>query len=120
MEPPLKRPSDRLQELDVLRGLAALSVLCYHYTTHYKDLFSPSGPVLFNFAWGNCGVQIFFIISGFVILMTLEKTQRPMDFIVSRFSRLYPCYWAAVILTFIAVKLFPVHLPWPHKRRWTV
>jgi peptidoglycan/LPS O-acetylase OafA/YrhL len=33
--------------------------------------------------------------------MTLEKTHRSLDFVVSRFSRLYPAYWAAVVLTFL-------------------
>jgi peptidoglycan/LPS O-acetylase OafA/YrhL len=45
-------------------------------------------------------VNFFFIISGFVIFMTLEKTARPMDFVVSRFSRLFPAYWTAILLTF--------------------
>ena len=49
------------------------------------------------------------MISGFVILMTLEHTERPLDFIVSRFSKLYPCYWAAIMLTFCVVRVY--HLP---------
>src|SRR5882672_9968995 len=107
----MKNSSERLQELDVLRGLAALSVVCYHYTTRYIEYFAPPEPTLFDFPWGQYGIQFFFIISGFVILMTLEKTQRPLDFVVSRFSRLYPAYWAACILTFTLVKLFPLHIP---------
>ena len=50
------------------------------------------------------------MISGFVILMTLEKTKRPLDFIVSRFSRLFPCYWVAIILTFTVVSIFHLHV----------
>ncbi len=46
------------------------------------------------------------MISGFVILMTLERTRRPLDFVVSRFSRLYPAYWVAVLLTFLVVTFF--------------
>jgi len=99
----------RLLELDVLRGLAALMVLCFHSTTDYTNLYSPNFPPLFKFPFGRYGVDLFFMISGFVILMTLEKTKRPLDFIVSRFSRLYPCYWAAIILTFCVVNLS--HLP---------
>jgi peptidoglycan/LPS O-acetylase OafA/YrhL len=103
--------SGRLLELDALRGLAALSVLCFHYTTRYTEFFSPACPALFHFPWFKNGVQLFFIISGFVILMTLEKTKRPLDFFVSRFSRLYPCYWAAIALTFLVMQIFPLHLP---------
>src|SRR5689334_21950406 len=99
----LKKNSERLLELDVLRGLAAFGVLCYHYTTHHTLLFSPTIKPLFNFPYGVYGVELFFMISGFVIFMTLENTKRPLDFIVSRFSRLYPCYWASVILTFSVI-----------------
>ncbi len=94
----------RWVELDVFRGLAALYVLCFHYTIAYAEL-SGSQP-FFHLKTGIFGVQLFFIISGFVIIMTLERSQRPMDFIVSRFSRLYPGYWAAVLLTFVLVKIF--------------
>jgi peptidoglycan/LPS O-acetylase OafA/YrhL len=46
-------------------------------------------------------VNLFFIISGFVIFMTLNATKRPMDFLVGRFSRLFPTYWAAIAVTFL-------------------
>jgi len=46
------------------------------------------------------------MVSGFVIFWTLNKTEKPLDFLVSRFSRLYPAYWLAVIVTFSAVYAF--------------
>ena len=102
-------PSSRLGELDVLRGLAALSIVVFHYTSAYPQLYNPYEPVLFNFYSGKYGVDLFFIISGFVIFMTLEKASSPLDFIVSRFSRLFPCYWAAVILTFLVVEKYSLY-----------
>lgn len=96
--------SQRFTELDALRGLAALGVVIFHYTSIYSGEYRPDPPALFEFPWGNYGVHLFFMISGFVIFMTLEKTKHPMDFIVSRFSRLYPAYWAAVIVTYVIVK----------------
>lgn len=90
----------RLVEVDALRGLAALAVVLFHYTTKFNELFSPTRPPTLSFPDGHYGVNLFFIISGFVIFMTLEKTSRPMDFVVSRFSRLFPAYWVAVVLTF--------------------
>ncbi|MBF0571567.1 MAG: acyltransferase [Candidatus Omnitrophica bacterium] len=97
--------SERILELDVLRGLAAISILCLHYTTGYSEHYFPPYPTLFDFPKGYYGISLFFMISGFVIFMTLEKTRNPRDFVVSRFSRLYPGYWAAVILTFSLVRV---------------
>lgn len=94
-----KRTS-RLVEVDALRGLAALAVVLFHYTTRFAELFGANPPPTFAFPDGFYGVNLFFIISGFVIFMTLEKTTRPMDFVVSRFSRLFPAYWVAIMLTF--------------------
>jgi peptidoglycan/LPS O-acetylase OafA/YrhL len=46
------------------------------------------------------------MISGFVIFMTLDRTQRPLDFVVSRFSRLFPAYWIAIAITFSVLTIF--------------
>ncbi len=89
----------RLGELDALRGLAALAVVMFHFTTRYALVYGHRDPMLVSVPWGHFGVQFFFGISGFVIFMTLERTKRPMDFVVSRVSRLYPAYWAAIAMT---------------------
>ena len=95
--------SVRLVELDALRGIAAMAVVAYHYTTHYANQIGHMTPLRFGFPAGNYGVHLFFLISGFVIFMTLERTRNAMDFVVSRFSRLYPAYWAAMLVTGIVV-----------------
>ena len=90
----------RLAELDALRGLAAMSVVLFHYTTRITQLYGePFTPTL-TFPRGDLGVHLFFIISGFVIFMTLDHTRSAADFVVGRFSRLFPTYWAAIALTF--------------------
>ncbi len=96
---------DRLLELDVLRGLAALAVVLYHYTGRFQQLYGYPAPPPFVVTQGYFGVEFFFCISGFVIFMTLERTRRPLDFVVSRFSRLWPAYIAALVLTFSVVHL---------------
>ena len=86
--------SNRLQELDALRGIAVMLVVLLHFTGadgQYKNIFK----------LGVTGVDLFFVISGFVILLTLEKTKNWQDFIVGRFSRLYPVYWLTVTVTAI-------------------
>jgi len=52
------------------------------------------------FKYGYLGVDLFFIISGFVILLSIKHNSLT-KFITSRFIRLYPTYWIAVFLTFL-------------------
>ncbi|RDB04585.1 acyltransferase family protein [Runella aurantiaca] len=88
----MSNKKQRLATLDTFRGIAALAVVLFHLTLHQAE-----APV--HFSWGVTGVDLFFIISGFVIYMTLNKTTRAVDFVFARFSRLYPVYWVAVTLT---------------------
>lgn len=99
----------RVGELDALRGLAALGVVAFHYTTFYQQEQGHLQPLGFGFPAGNYGVHLFFLISGFVIFMTLERTHSAMDFVVSRFSRLFPAYWAAMVIT--AAVVYTVGMP---------
>lgn len=73
--------------------------MAYHYTTRYAEVIGHQGGSLPSIAFGKYGVQLFFLISGFVIFMTLERTRGAMEFVVSRFSRLFPAYWAAMAIT---------------------
>jgi len=96
----------RLSELDALRGIAALMVVLCHYTYSYNELYSKHINFPFTFPEGKYGVQLFFLISGFVIFLTLNKTRHPLEFVISRLSRLYPAYWASVLLTFTLISIF--------------
>lgn len=97
---------NRFYELDALRGIAALMVVLYHYTSRYNEIYGHATTPLFNFEIGKTGVKLFFIISGFVIFLTINKIDRIKDFFISRFSRLYPTYWAAVLLTYALTTIF--------------
>ncbi|KSU67248.1 acyltransferase family protein [Arthrobacter sp. NIO-1057] len=97
--PPASAP--RLGLLDALRITAALFVVFYHYTAwgheHWGSKAPEFWPVLSEFTrYGQLGVQLFFLISGFVILMSLQG-KNIVGFIGSRVGRLYPAYWVAVI-----------------------
>lgn len=100
--------NNRLEVLDSVRGLAALFVVLYHYTTRYYDLYKVEKDYQLSFTYGNYGVEVFFIISGFVIFLTLSKTKTSLDFVVNRIIRLFPTYWISVTLTFIIISLFPL------------
>lgn len=96
----------RLLEVDALRGVAALAVVLFHHTTRYEQLYGTAAGPSFTVPHGHLGVNLFFVISGYVIFMTLERTRRAHDFVVSRFSRLFPAYWAALWITFAVTTTF--------------
>ncbi|EFL34438.1 conserved hypothetical protein [Streptomyces viridochromogenes DSM 40736] len=113
---PRRRQSSggRLRALDGLRLVAALMVAAYHYGGRDGEVAEAWGtspkeqfPTLHEyFAYGCLGVQVFFVISGFVICMS--GWGRPLkSFFASRASRLLPAYWAAVVLV-TAVFALPV------------
>ncbi|MFI9721327.1 acyltransferase family protein [Streptomyces sp. NPDC052396] len=100
----------RLYVLDGLRLLAALMVVVYHYTDLHggwgrrpTEVF-PHLTLVSRYGW--LGVEVFFLISGFVICMsTWGRTLG--DFIASRVSRIYPAYWFGVLLTGAVISLWP-------------
>lgn len=91
-------PAARIASLDALRGLAALSVLVFHYTTQFPRFYAEAPPAPFSFEFGYFGVHLFFMISGLVIMMSLDQS-RGRGFVRSRVIRLYPVFWASVLLT---------------------
>ena len=97
-----KNKGIRLTELDALRGLAAIAVVLCHYTSicHRLDVLD------FSFTWGSFGPHLFFLISGFVIFMSLGRSKSSVDFVFSRFSRLFPVYWLGVIISTVMVLCF--------------
>lgn len=98
---------DRMYELDVLRGIAVLAVVLFHYSTRYEDLFGHvKETFFFDFKYGFFGVQLFFIISGFVIYMTIMKCKNVKEFAFKRITRLYPAYIFSVIITYIIVTTY--------------
>ncbi|MBI9061925.1 MAG: acyltransferase [Marinilabiliaceae bacterium] len=103
----MTNPHNRLTVLDAFRGIAALAVVLYHYTIRYSLLYDFETPSFMQvFKYGYLGVHLFFIISGFVIFMTIQKNNTPLLFLYKRFTRLYPTYWICLIVTLLAVSIF--------------
>jgi peptidoglycan/LPS O-acetylase OafA/YrhL len=89
--------------LDALRGVAAMMVLIYHYTDNFAVPQSQRTALALPFVHlGAMGVELFFIISGFVIYMTIERTATIRGFAISRFARLYPTFVACLGVTLAA------------------
>jgi peptidoglycan/LPS O-acetylase OafA/YrhL len=117
-DPPARR-APRLAALDGLRLVCALAVAGYHFGDSWRldgvrppAYFLPdAAPVLI---YGFLGVEVFFLISGFVILMSgWGRTVR--DFAASRAARLYPAFWAGVLITTGVTAALPITggLPFP-------
>ncbi len=100
------QPAPRLQVLDGVRFIAALAVVLYHYSAQgssttgvYVDWMAAVGQ------YGYLGVDLFFVVSGFVILMSAQG-RTPREFVISRFIRIAPTFLLACTLTFGLVRTF--------------
>jgi peptidoglycan/LPS O-acetylase OafA/YrhL len=96
---PIPPTPHRLRELDGLRGLAALAVALYHYSYFIQFMVPGTALPSLQLHWGCDGVKLFFAISGFAMLATLERTRDLADFAYARARRLLPEYWVAMVLT---------------------
>lgn len=120
----------RFKELDALRGFAALWVVFYHFLVTQgllakqglafittPDPFGqthvwPSGVINLQ---GIRAVDLFFVISGFVIFMTVKNIGTVLDFIAARVARLFPAYLFSVALAGLLILALPVrqeHISW--------
>ena len=87
-----------LQSIQALRGVAALLVLFFH--THLivsKGEYLGQTPMGGVFAVGSAGVDIFFVLSGFIIMHAhsadISRPGNLKRYLYRRWSRVYPVYW---------------------------
>ncbi|MBI6183620.1 acyltransferase [Serratia proteamaculans] len=87
----------RLEYVDSIRGLAALSVVVAHFIV---PLYANSSFIFhYLFDFGKIGVVLFFIISGFIIPFSFKIHNGGVKaFLISRFFRLYPAYWFSLFV----------------------
>jgi hypothetical protein len=103
------RIPQHLPALDGVRGLAIVLVLCHNF----QILEAPSGLVgrVFELAFdlGWIGVQLFFVLSGFLITGILLDTQDSpayyRNFFVRRVLRIFPLYYGVLLIAFVLVPL---------------
>ena len=96
----------RLKELDVLRGFAALNVVLFHFTSRFREIYGHEYPAKYDWIYGHYGVELFFVISGFVIYMSLQNVSTVKEFAFKRFTRLYPTYWICLLITLCVISLW--------------
>lgn len=88
-----RKSQKTLKSLQILRALAATSVVYYHIA---------ATPV-----FGAFGVDIFFVISGFVMAMIVSEGQTASEFIKSRIIRIVPLYWTLTTLILLLALVRP-------------
>ena len=80
-----------LQSIQILRAIACISVVYSHITLKF----------------GTFGLDIFFVISGFVMAKLISNNTRPKKFIIDRISRIIPLYWLLTTLLILITIFFP-------------
>lgn len=96
-----------ISSLDGLRGLAILMVLFHHY---FQGVSSDWLNNLASSMW--IGVDLFFVLSGFLITRILIKTKSNenyfRNFYIRRSLRIFPVYYTVIILTFFFLRDFEI------------
>jgi peptidoglycan/LPS O-acetylase OafA/YrhL len=110
--PPANPAPERIPALDGLRGVAILLVLVMHagFPGIAVDS-SVSAPLLHGYLWvallGWCGVDVFFVLSGFLITGILVRAKGSphyfRDFYARRALRIFPLYYLALLLLFVVL-----------------
>ncbi|MBN3833701.1 acyltransferase [Burkholderia sp. Ac-20344] len=107
--------NERLHELDSLRGLAAIGVIAWHYTNHFRA--SPFPTLMAPFyGHGLLLVDFFFVLSGFVLARTYWNGGRSTNFSANlrdRIARLYPLHFVMLCLVAVMQWVLVHHLNSP-------
>jgi peptidoglycan/LPS O-acetylase OafA/YrhL len=97
---------NRIDYLDAVRGLAALSVVIYHILASHWDWMVECQLAMMVFN-GSEAVVIFFVLSGLVLSYKLFQTDSPIttqyykQYAVARFFRLYPAFLAMLVIYYL-------------------
>ncbi|KAA0520056.1 acyltransferase [Enterobacter ludwigii] len=83
---------DKIKSIHYLRGIAALIVVFFHFRGLLNGVYAQKdlGGILFGS--GAFGVDLFFMISGFIISMSTQRMYSPVSFFIRRFFRIYPAF----------------------------
>lgn len=107
VEPPVNLARNDI--VDAYRAILIYAVLCFHYLIRWTPPRDPANTAHLDHLYpryleiGAYGVQVFFVISGLVITMTVLRSHDALDFGFRRASRLYPAAIVCSALTFVAM-----------------
>lgn len=109
----------RYRSLDGLRGIAAAAVVASHVAAMtWNPFFDARAPAWWEYALWHMGapaVDVFFVLSGFVVALSLGRHLRGdgnrMEYVAGRFARLLPVAWMGILLGLVAREWHPMGLP---------
>jgi peptidoglycan/LPS O-acetylase OafA/YrhL len=106
-----------IPSIQYLRGIAAVAVVYFHTGVNSANLAWPS---YMPRDFGKAGVDIFFVISGFIMMfVTSTRETSPRDFLLRRIIRIVPLYWFFTLLVILDGLIYPAAMlnnaiVWPH------
>lgn len=107
---PANSPTERISALDGIRGFAILLVFLFHFTGFYASIdysLTPGGigyNIVSFFRAGHIGVDLFFVISGYLITRSLDRNKSGFTFLKHRVARLLPVHFAMCLYIAYATK----------------
>ncbi len=109
--PPRSKFSGHLPALDGVRGLAILMVLLYHFVAQTTATSRMEAVVNRALSYGPLGVDLFFILSGFLITGILYDSRADpsyfRSFYMRRVLRIFPLYYVVLAVVFLLLPLIP-------------
>ena len=101
----------RLAYLDGVRGLAAVYVVLHHAALNVPA--HPAASLAVRLVdkatgLGHYAVDVFIVLSGYCLMLPIVNGRRPLliaRFIKSRFVRIVPPYWAAMVLSLVLIRI---------------
>ncbi|MBW8684193.1 acyltransferase family protein [Chitinophaga rhizophila] len=115
----------KVESLSFLRALAVLMVCFCHFGQPFNEGNAFAGTFNAFHEYGKYGVQVFFVISGFVIPLSLDKGRYQLEhygkFLLKRLIRLHPPYLIALGITLVVLALSTAvkHIAFP-ETTWSV
>ncbi|WP_196597758.1 acyltransferase family protein [Aliivibrio fischeri] len=110
-----KRATEKILSIQILRGIAAWLVVFHHYNQAFfswdmSNSFLGEWFGVFSHHYGKLGVDIFFVISGFIIYLSVEKNNNVKKFVLNRISRVVPTYWFYTFILLLLTFIIPSYI----------
>jgi peptidoglycan/LPS O-acetylase OafA/YrhL len=103
--------SGHMPALDGVRGLAILAVLLFHFVVPAHPTEPIGAAINWLFSYGALGVDLFFVLSGFLITGILYDSRTDpsyfRNFYMRRVLRIFPLYYGVLVIVFFVVPAIP-------------